>query len=183
MLAVLLVRHAEPVHPDSGLAEHERPLTARGRADADALATSLDALAIDAVYSSPYLRAVHTVEPLARRRGLAVAVVDDLRERLLSPAPLADWRRHLERAWLDFDYAPAGGETGRAAQTRALAVLDALRPRHANGTIVLASHGNLIALLLQAFAPHAIDYAFWSQMPMPAVYRLEHDERWTWRPS
>jgi 2,3-bisphosphoglycerate-dependent phosphoglycerate mutase len=44
---------------------------------------------------------------------------------------------------------------------------------------VVGSHGNLIALILQAFEPR-IDFAFWEAMPTPAVYWLEHDGE-TWR--
>jgi hypothetical protein len=39
-------------------------------------------------------------------------------------------------------------------------------------TAVVASHGNLIALGLHSIAPDLVDFAFWEQMPMPAVYRL-----------
>ena len=75
-------------------------------------------------YSSPYLRARQTIEPIAQARGLTIETVEDLRERLLSPADLPDWRAHLKRSWEDFDYAPAGGETSREAQARVRA-----RPR------------------------------------------------------
>lgn len=177
-LTVLLVRHAEPVRPGQGnFAEHQRPLTGRGHRDAAALAESLAASLADAgvsaVISSPYLRAIQTVEPIARRLGIEIEVVDDLRERLLSPADdLPDWRQHLERSWRDFDHALPGGESSRTAQARILAVLDNLKIRHPSGTLVLGSHGNLIGLALQAFEPK-VNFEFWAAIPMPAVYRLE----------
>ena len=128
---------------------------------------------VRAVISSPYLRAIQTVEPIARRLGIEIELVDDLRERLLSPADdLPDWREHLERSWRDFDHALPGGESGRAAQARILAVFENLRIRHPSGTLVLGSHGNLIGLALQAFEPR-VDFEFWAAIPMPAVYRLE----------
>ena len=43
-----------------------------------------------AIYSSPYPRAVQTVEPLSRRLGFEIGLVDDLRERLLSLGALPD---------------------------------------------------------------------------------------------
>jgi 2,3-bisphosphoglycerate-dependent phosphoglycerate mutase len=134
---------------------------------------------IDAAYSSPYIRARQTIEPIARARDLAIETVDDLRERLLSPAELPDWRAHLKRAWEDFDYAPPGGETGRDAQARIVRVLDTVAARHSTGTVIVASHGNLIALALHAFMPN-VDYAFWESIPMPAVFTLIRDGR-RWR--
>ncbi len=180
-LTVFLIRHAEPVRPGQGdHAENERPLTERGHRDAAALAESLADAGAGAVISSPYRRAVQTVEPIARRLNIEIEIVSDLRERLLSPSEgLPDWRQHLERSWQDFDYALPGGESGRQAQARIVAVLEGLRQRYRSGTLILGSHGNLISLGLQAFEPRAVGFEFWAAMPMPAVYRLEFaGDRW-----
>jgi 2,3-bisphosphoglycerate-dependent phosphoglycerate mutase len=175
-LAVLLVRHAEPVAPGTaGFDEFTRPLTAKGLRDARQLIEVHGATRIDGAYTSPYLRARQTIEPIARARGMEIETVDDLRERLLSAVELGDWRSHLRRSWDDFDYAPAGGESGRVAQARVMRVLDTIAMRHANGTVIVASHGNLIALALHAVMPDVVDYAFWESIPMPAVFRLVRD--------
>ncbi len=106
------------------------------------------------------------------RRGIAIETIHDLRERMLSPTPFADWRAHLMRSWSDFDYAPEGGETSRVAQRRVLAVLERVAARHADGGVIaLASHGNLIALALNAFDAR-VDFNFWEAIKMPAVFRL-----------
>jgi 2,3-bisphosphoglycerate-dependent phosphoglycerate mutase len=155
----------------SGFDEYTRPLTAKGIHDAQQLTDQLASTRIDAAYSSPYLRSRQTIEPIARVRGLTIETIDDLRERMLSPADLQDWKAHLKRSWEDFDYAPSGGETSRVAQARIVRVLDIIAYRHPAGSVILASHGNLIALALNAFAPK-VGYAFWESMPTPAVYTL-----------
>jgi 2,3-bisphosphoglycerate-dependent phosphoglycerate mutase len=179
-VTVLLVRHAEPVAPGtSGFDEFTRPLTTKGMRDAEQLREIHSSTRIDAAYSSPYLRARQTIEPIARARGLAIATIEDLRERMLSLAELPDWKTHLKRTWEDFDYAPPGGETGRIAQARVVRVLDTIASRHSAGTVIVASHGNLIALALHAFMPN-VDYKFWESIPMPAVFTLTRDgNRWT----
>jgi 2,3-bisphosphoglycerate-dependent phosphoglycerate mutase len=178
-LTVLLVRHAEPVAPGTqGFDEFTRPLTAKGMRDAEQLREMHASTQIDAAYSSPYLRARQTIEPIAQARGLAIATIEDLRERMLSLAELPEWRTHLKRSWEDFDYAPFGGESGRVAQARVVRVFDAIASRHSAGTVILASHGNLIALALHAFIPN-VDYKFWESIPMPAVFTLIRDgSRW-----
>jgi 2,3-bisphosphoglycerate-dependent phosphoglycerate mutase len=178
-LTVLLIRHAESMAPGiSGFDEYTRPLTAKGIRDAQQLSAMCASMSIDAAYSSPYLRPRQTVAPIAQARGLTIEIVADLRERLLSPADLPNWRAHLKRSWNDFDYAPPGGETSRDAQSRVLRVLDMVASRHSEGTVILASHGNLIALALHAFMPN-VDYAFWESIPMPAVFTLIRDGgRW-----
>ncbi|HEY7464442.1 MAG TPA: histidine phosphatase family protein [Candidatus Limnocylindria bacterium] len=177
-LDVLLVRHAVPVDVGSAGYEDrddERPLTDAGRQAAEELAEELEPYVITSVYSSPYVRAVETVTPTARRRDLEVHILTDLRERRLTLAPTPDWPDHLRRAWADPDYALEGAESGREAQRRAIALLDLLRARHADGgRILLGSHGNLISLILQVFEP-GVDHDFHLAMPMPAIYHLQHD--------
>ncbi len=177
-LDVLLVRHAAslPVGtPGWEERDDERPLTDEGRQAAEELAEELEPYVITSVYSSPYARAIETVTPTAARRQLAVQLLPDLRERRLTLAPTANWAEHLERSWADPDYALEGAESGRQAQRRAMALLDLLRTRHADGgRLLVGSHGNLISLILQAFEPE-VDHAFHLGMPTPAIYHLEHD--------
>jgi 2,3-bisphosphoglycerate-dependent phosphoglycerate mutase len=174
-LTLLLIRHAESMAPGiSGFDEYTRPLTAKGFRDAMELGETLSSARIDAAYSSPYLRARQTIEPITQARGLAIETVNDLRERLLSPVDLPNWRAHLKHSWEDFDYAPPGGESSRVAQSRVLRVLDTIAVRHKAGTVIVASHGNLIALALNAYMSN-VDYAFWESIPMPAVFTLIRD--------
>ena len=177
-LDVLLVRHAEPIPPGSpGWEERDddRPLTDAGRLAAEQLADELEPYVITSVYCSPYQRALETVMPTANRRMLEVQVLPDLRERRLGLPPMVNWQDHLKRSWADAEYAIEGAESGQQAQRRAIALLDLLRTRHADGgRLLVGSHGNLISLILQAFEP-AVDYAFHQAMPMPAIYHLEHD--------
>jgi phosphohistidine phosphatase SixA len=78
---ILLIRHA------SAGRRHEwdgddrlRPLDERGRRQARALAAQLSPYPIDRIVSSPYMRCVETVEPLALARGRAVEPRDELGE-------------------------------------------------------------------------------------------------------
>lgn len=79
-MRLFLVRHAKaaPGEPDE-----LRPLTAEGRATARALGLELRAVKLDAILSSPLLRARETAEAIAR----AVGVEAEVDERL---APGAD---------------------------------------------------------------------------------------------
>jgi 2,3-bisphosphoglycerate-dependent phosphoglycerate mutase len=164
------------VPPTGASEENDRPLTAAGATAARELASSLTDEPITAVYSSPYPRALQTGEPIAEQHGLRVEIVDDLRERLLSPHPLADWYAKVQRTWDDLDYALPDGESSRTAQRRAVGALSGLAERHPDATIAAVSHGNLIALVLNARDP-AVGFELWDAMPMPALYEVEVDAR------
>ncbi|MCB0975903.1 MAG: histidine phosphatase family protein [Acidimicrobiales bacterium] len=58
----------------------ERPLTPKGRRQAEAIADALIDSGIDTVWSSRYVRCRQTVEPLASRLGLEVIDHDHLAE-------------------------------------------------------------------------------------------------------
>lgn len=57
-----------------------RPLTKKGKRQAEALAGSLGGRGIEKIYTSPYTRCVQTVEPLARAIGAKVIEHDALAE-------------------------------------------------------------------------------------------------------
>lgn len=79
---LFLVRHAKAGRRSDKLAEDKRrPLNKPGWQQAEALAASLTAAgALGPVLSSPYLRCIQTVEPLAAKLGIAVAVDGRLAE-------------------------------------------------------------------------------------------------------
>ena len=175
---VWLVRHAEALPPGTpDVPYDDRPLTARGQRDAAVLAGSFEGLEIDAVYSSPYPRAIATVEPLAQRRDLSIDILDDLRERKLVPGVVAEpeWLECLRRSWNDRDLRYKGGESHRQVRDRAFRVLGYLCAEHPTGTLVAGSHGGLMTIALSAIEP-SVDLQFGLAMPMPAVYRIDHYE-------
>jgi 8-oxo-dGTP diphosphatase len=90
LAALALIRHAE-----AGSREHWdcddrlRPLSEEGWRQAGALVDSLAELPLQRILSSPYIRCVQTVEPLARARGLTIGETDSLAEGAGLPAVLA----------------------------------------------------------------------------------------------
>lgn len=178
MLNVLLIRHADPIKPSPEHAdEYTRALTPEGARDAENLAGGLRHTDIEAVYSSPYRRAIQTVHLLAQARGLEVDTIEDLREHVLAVHLIPNWQEVLERAWADFDFALPGAETMRATQRRGLHALETIRARHADGTVAIGGHGTIFSLMLHAFEPR-VDCDFHLSMPMPAVYTLRWNGAW-----
>lgn len=81
MRTFYVVRHAK-----SGSRSHwsgddrVRPLSKKGRQQAEELVTVLQSFPISAIFSSPFVRCVQTVEPLARARHLEVKESPSLAE-------------------------------------------------------------------------------------------------------
>ena len=105
------IRHAEPdfSEPDN----YKRKLTVSGEIQAQRLSEIFNDINVDGVYSSPYLRAIKTVEPIAKSKSLNVQLLDQFRERKSS-----DYRVSKEKflgygkhQWDDFDFKICGGES------------------------------------------------------------------------
>ena len=170
---ILLVRHCQ-----SSGQEPDASLTALGFAQAEQLAGFLLGFEVDAIVSSPYRRALQTIEPFAKRTGLPIQQEPRLRERLLAEGPLDDWLVHIQRSFLDLGYCVPTGESGGAAQARGLAVLAGLAAEKHQRALVV-THGNLFTLTLKAFDP-TIGFEFWQALDNPDVFLLTAIEADAW---
>ena len=167
MSTLYLVRHAHA----EWTPDENRPLSARGQADAEQVAHVLGGVPITAIYASPARRARETVAPLAAHLGLSIHILPGLRERELCNTAVSDFFEAVKATWSDPSFAHPGGESNATAQGRGVAVVHRLQKRHRDERIVLATHGNLLALVLQHFDPR-VDFAFWRSLTMPDIYAL-----------
>lgn len=87
-MTLLLIRHASAGDSDEWQGDDRlRPLDSKGRRQAEALAALLAGFDLDRVVSSPYLRCVQTVEPLARSREQEIELDDALGADSLDDVP------------------------------------------------------------------------------------------------
>ena len=83
LMPLLVVRHASAGDRTKWVGDdRKRPLDKRGRKRADELVAQLAPYPVEAILSSPALRCVETVEPLARARGLEIELREQLSEEL-----------------------------------------------------------------------------------------------------
>ncbi len=167
---IYLIRHAHATWRQ----DENRPLSDAGAKAAAVVADRLASRPIVAVYTSPFLRSVETVEPLARRLGLRPEPILDLRERELPVVPPGEFEALVRRAWSSADDAPDGGESNVQAQARGLAVVRTVVARHSGAEVVVGTHGNLLALVLNALDSR-FGYEFWRGLSFPDIYRVAFD--------
>jgi 2,3-bisphosphoglycerate-dependent phosphoglycerate mutase len=77
---LLLIRHAEPIRIVDAAGPADPPLRDRGHLQAERLAKWLADERLDAIVSSPMVRARETAAPVAAAHGLDVIIDDDLAE-------------------------------------------------------------------------------------------------------
>jgi 2,3-bisphosphoglycerate-dependent phosphoglycerate mutase len=180
MTTLILVRHAQSA-PDPALPEREWPLSDKGHRQALDLAPALAELGVDALASSPYLRAIETLRPYAERAGLEIAVDEDLRERALGGwlPDVADVEAAVRRMHADLDFKLEGGESGRACITRFDAALARIVAANPGRTIAVGSHGGVLGHLITRQGV-ALPDAFWTRIRNPHLFVFETEGGLRW---
>lgn len=87
-LSLVLIRHAMAGDSEQWLGDDRvRPVDELGRRQSQALVDALADRPLDRIVSSPYVRCVQTVEPLAEARGLEIELEDRLGAHRLHDVP------------------------------------------------------------------------------------------------
>ncbi|MFC6041289.1 histidine phosphatase family protein [Paenisporosarcina macmurdoensis] len=161
MKTVYLVRHCSAT---GQLPEAE--LSQAGHQQAKELASFFSEKIIHHIISSPYIRAVDSIQPTAQSKNIPIMIDERLTERVLSSSNLPNWLELLEQTFTDLDLKLDGGESSREATDRAIKVVNE-SPN--NG--VLVTHGNLLSLILKHF-DNSIDFHDWQSLSNPDVFTL-----------
>lgn len=162
-----LLRHAEA--EGSGQSD---PLTAAGQSAAEALVPTLEALEIDAIFSSPLDRARQTVAPFATKAGLDMTTMPDLREHRLSLQAPNPEDPLLEQRFQQRGLARPGGESFQAVTGRLRKAILAISRRPYAAPLAV-THGGVIASLLSTL-DRSYGYAEFMQMTRPALFKVTH---------
>jgi probable phosphoglycerate mutase len=159
-LEILLLRHAQSQGNEEGRfgGHGPTPLTAEGRAQAEATARALAREGgLTAIVSSDLVRAIQTAQPVSEATGVDVVTTPELRERSvgvftgLTFAEAADRHPEAYQAMMrrDPNACPPEGETQWQCATRAQACFDRAVTSNAEGRVLLVSHAFTINLILR----------------------------------
>lgn len=162
---IFIVRHCEAEGQTS-----DANLTEQGRRQANGLVEFFANVRVDRIISSPFLRAIQTVQPLVALTNIKVEIEQRLAERILSNKPLPDWMEKLKDSFKDLDVEFEGGESSRKAMNRVVNVVDEILESNAEN-IIIVTHGNLMSLLFKQYHPE-YGYEEWKRLSNPDVFLL-----------
>lgn len=151
MTTIYFIRHAEPNYnnPD----DFSRELTQKGLQSCKDLVNLFSQIHLDAFYSSPYIRALETIKPLAEHRRKTIHRVDDFRERKITDHWIEDFADFTEKQWADFNYRLPGGESLSQVQERNIRALETILQEHPDQTIVIGTHGTALSTIINYYNP------------------------------
>lgn len=169
MKKIYLIRHCEVQGQPA-----QAPLTNKGHTQAIALSEFFRDIPIDRIISSPFVRTIQSIEPLAKILNLEIETNDLLTERVLSSENLSDWLEKLRATFDDFDLKFEGGESSYEAVKRIVSVVEEVLNSEAQNTIIV-THGNLLSLLLNHYHHH-FGFEEWKSLRNPDVFLLKQED-------
>lgn len=156
---VIVVRHGETEWNTEGRRQGhlDSTLTAKGRAQAEALAQRFTAESCSAIYSSDLGRAYETARAIAETTGHEVVCDARLRERHLGIFQGLDGAEIRKRYPMEYeehrnggaDHAVPSGESFRQQTERNMGCLEELGRRHEGEIIMVVTHGGVLSALFR----------------------------------
>ncbi|AOZ87908.1 histidine phosphatase family protein [Bacillus xiamenensis] len=167
MKTYYIVRHCQADGQSKNAA-----LTPQGIAQSHTLAEFFSSIQLNQIISSPYKRAIQTIQPLAHAKQLKIKTDERLSERVLSSKSMDDWYEKLKLTFMDLTIAYEGGESRQEAMNRIVEALDEQIKRGEDHTLFV-THGNIMSLLLK-YADPDIGFNEWKTLSNPDVYVLKY---------
>ncbi|KOS60498.1 histidine phosphatase family protein [Lysinibacillus agricola] len=162
---IYIVRHCEAQGQPP-----ESQLTEKGLIQAKYLSEFFSNSKIDRIISSPFLRAIQSVEPISEETNINIEIDERLSERTLSTTDLPDWLEKLKATFNDLELKFQGGESSKEAMNRIVTVVDEVFKSESENTIIV-THGNLMSLLLKNY-DNSFDFDCWKNLSNPDVFVL-----------
>ena len=163
---IYLIRHCQAEGQESNAS-----LTKKGYIQAILLNEFLRNMKVDRIISSPFLRALETIEPFAKSKSIDVQIDDRLAERVLSSLSMPNWLDKLNETFNDMELKLIGGESSVEAQERILEVINDILTTGLENTIIV-THGNIMSLLLNYYDSNFV-FEQWKSLRNPDVFLLQ----------
>ncbi|MFE4525741.1 histidine phosphatase family protein [Cytobacillus firmus] len=153
--------------------EETSELSAQSWADAQKITDRIIKEDIQHVISSPYVRAIQTVEGLARYLHKEIELDSHFIERDLAGRDY-HFDKPLEAIKYVFDnpnYKYPGGESNQEVQERGINGLKHIVSKYHGKRVAVGIHGNIMTCTLNYF-DKKFDYHFWGKTTKPDVYKI-----------
>lgn len=148
-MELILIRHGLPVRQELESGRADPPLSATGHRQASLVAQWLAPVNIDAVYSSPMIRARQTAEPYAQLAGQAAVIHDGVEEfdrEASRYIPVEQLKEEDYAAWqaLASDFAGKLDQQLKSFGTTVVKAMEEIIESHKSQTAVVFCHGGVI---------------------------------------
>ncbi|MFK4468554.1 histidine phosphatase family protein [Bacillus sp. RC252] len=171
---IYMVRHGESPKLEGD--ERTRGLTEKGILDAHRVTEILETEGIDTFISSPYKRAMLTIERSANYHEKEIVVYENLKEcRFLSEDKIISDKEVyplVKKMFSNPDFTLTGGESYVDCQRRVVKILKEILMDFQGHKIVVGTHGFVMTLMMNYF-DNQYGLEFLMNTSKPDLYKLE----------
>ncbi|ENJ6138723.1 MULTISPECIES: histidine phosphatase family protein [Bacillus] len=175
---IYMVRHGESPKLDGG--ERTSGLTEKGSLDVHKVTDILKTEGIDTFISSPYKRAVLTIEKTANLYEREILIYENLKECMFSSGDqvISDKEVYplVQKMFSNPGYALAEGESYADCQRRVVKVLKEILMDFQGQKIVIGTHGLVMTLMMNYFDKQ-YGFEFLMNTSKPDIYKMEFKEK------
>ncbi|MES9666322.1 histidine phosphatase family protein [Bacillus cereus] len=174
---IYMVRHGESSKLEGN--ERTRGLTEKGILDAHRVTEILETEGINTFISSPYKRAMLTIEESANLHEKEIVVYENLKEcRFLSEDKIISDKEVyplVKKMFSNPDFTLTGGESYVDCQRRVVRVLKEILMNFQGHKIIIGTHGLVMTLMMNYF-DNQYGLEFLMNTSKPDIYKLEFKE-------
>ena len=178
MKKIVFIRHGKAAMAGQ---DHERELDEDGIIQANSLKKKIIELGLKntKIYSSPFKRAVQTIEPfLFDKNSNKVIITADLEEIHMPKDEKLSKHQIIEKMWEDELFKVGNGISHSEHFNKIKPFLDEVfnKFKNENEDIIMITHGVLIGIILKFFFSIKFGFNDWKKMTMPDIYMLNFDK-------
>ena len=175
---IYLIRHGKASMEGS---DRERNLDEDGKVQAISLCKKIKKEFQDKkikIFSSPFVRAVQTVENLSQDMNVQIEQIVSLEEIKMGKDPQLSKHQIIEKMWSDKNFKTEDGVSQLEHVNNIKVELDKIFDDFYNSEydLILVSHGNSIGIILKYFFNIQFAFEDWKKISMPDMYYLEFNE-------
>ena len=127
------------------------------------------------IHSSPFVRAVNTIKPLAERLGKKVIECDELKE--IETGKSEKYTKHeiIKKMWEDENFKTNNGVSQLENYKKIEPFISSLFNDSTDEDMVIVTHGNLLGIILKNYFKKEFGFDDWKIMSMPDLYELNFE--------
>jgi 2,3-bisphosphoglycerate-dependent phosphoglycerate mutase len=171
---VYFIRHAKP---DISIKNNmTRPLLSEGIEKSKELVKIFTEIKIDYIYSSPYKRAIQTIEPIAENKKIKIEIKNDFREGKMSNNWIDNYEEFIKNHWNDFSYKLTDGESLNEVQERNIKELEKILSKNTGKTVIIGTHGTALSAIINYYDKTFLYNNFMEIVNiMPYIIEIEYE--------
>ena len=175
---IYLIRHGKAAMEGHDI---ERVLDEDGKVQAISLCKKIKEQFKDKkikIFSSPFIRAMQTVEGLSQEMNVQIEHTASLEEIKMGKDPQLSKHEIIEKMWADDKFKTENGTSQSEHVSIIKSELDKIFNDFYNNEydLILVSHGNSIGIILKYFFDIQFKFEDWKKISMPDMYYLEFNE-------